>query len=189
MILTNTRFITAVLLAAFTFVAPANAGDRPFHIAANVGQSSLDDVDGVRIDDSTTAFRLDTGYRFSDWFGIDAAYVNMGTLDANVEIQPGTTSLFEASVDGFELGLVGRIPLGDKFAVFGRIGNYWWSGDATIGGVTSSESGNDVSYGIGAEFAINPSLVLTADWRRYSLDDVDLDAAMLGLVVRFGEAD
>ncbi len=189
MILTNTRFITAVLVAAFTFVAPANADDRPFHIAANVGQSSLDDVDGVRIDDSATAFRLDTGYRFSNWFGIDAAYVNLGTLDANVEIQPGTSSLFEASVDGFELGLVGRIPLGDKFAVFGRIGNYWWSGDATIGGVTSSESGNDVSYGIGAEFVINPSIVLTADWRRYSLDDVDLDSAMLGLVVRFGDAD
>ena len=189
MILTITRFIAAVLLATFTFVAPANAGDRPFHVAANVGQSSIDDADGIRIDDSATAFRLDTGYRFSNWFGFDAAYVNMGTLDANVEVQPGTTSSFEASADGFELGLVGRIPLGDKFAVFGRIGNYWWSGDVTIDGVESSESSSDVSYGIGAEFAIRPSFVLTADWRRYTLDDVDLDAAMLGLVVRFGEAD
>ena len=110
MILTNTRFITAVLVAAFTFVAPANAGDRPFHIAANIGQSSIDDVDSIRIDDSATAYRFDTGYRFSDWFGIDAAYVNLGTLDANVEILPGTSSSFEASADGFELGLVGRIP-------------------------------------------------------------------------------
>ena len=52
----------------------------------------------------------------------------------------------------------------------------------------SSESGNDVAYGVGAEFAFNPSFALTADWRRYSLDDADIDFAMLGLVLRFGEA-
>ncbi len=189
MILTNTRLITAVLLATVTFASPANADDRPFHIAANIGQSSIDDIDGVGIDDSTTAFRLDTGYRFSDWFGIDAAYVNMGTLEADVTILPGTSSSFEASADGFELGLVGRIPLGDKLAVIGRIGNYWWSGDVSIDGLETSESGNDVAYGIGGEFTFTPSFGLTVDWRRYSLDDTDIDVAMLGLVIRFGDSD
>lgn len=187
MILTNTRVMTALLLATVFLVSSANAEDRPFHVGASVGQSSVDDIDGVSIDDSATAFRFDTGYRFSSWFGIDAAYVNMGTLEADVVIVPGVTSAFEASTDGFELGVFGRIPLGEKFALTGRVGNYWWSADLSIDGVESSESGNDVTYGVGAEFTFNPSFALTADWRRYSLDDVDIDFAMLGLALRFGD--
>ena len=188
MTLINTRLFPILLLATASLVSPANADDRPFHVGASVGQSSVDDIDGVGVDDSATAFRLDTGYRLSSWFGIDAAYVNVGTLEADVVVSLGVTSAFEASADGFELGVFGRIPLGEKFALTGRVGNYWWSGDVSIDGMESSESGSDIAYGVGAEFAFNPSFALTADWRRYSLDDADIDFAMLGLVLRFGEA-
>ena len=40
MILTNTRVMTALLLATVFLVSAANAKDSPFHVGASVGQSS-----------------------------------------------------------------------------------------------------------------------------------------------------
>ena len=174
-----------VLAAA---AAPVAAQDRPFFVEANIGNVSVDDIDGIPLSESSTAFRLGTGYDFFDWLRIGGAYVDLGSIESTVDIGAGSPVPVEASATGFEVTLTGRVPLGDAFALTADAGVLWWTGESSVDGIGSDESGNDFTWGVGAEYAFGPAFVVTADWRRYTVDNVDADAIWLGAMLRFGDA-
>jgi opacity protein-like surface antigen len=175
----------AILAAA---AAPAAAQDRPFYVEPNIGRTSIDDLGGARINESATAYRLGTGYRFLPWLGAAGAFVNLGTVNSSVDVGSGTPLAVEASADGFEVVLTGQLPLTDALALTAQAGFLWWKGDTSIDGLASSDSGNDFTWGVGAEYAFTPTLAATTSWRRYSIDNVDADTIWLGILVRFGDA-
>jgi hypothetical protein len=174
----------AIVIAA----SPVQAQDRPFHVEANVGRTAVDDIDGIRLDESATAFRLGTGYRFLPWLGVSGGYVDVGTIEASVDLGGGTPEPVKATADGFETALTGHVPLTDRFALTAHAGILWWNGDTTVSGLTSSDSGSDSTWGVGAEYSLNATFNITAGWRRYTIDNVDADVTWLGLQVRFGDA-
>jgi hypothetical protein len=178
--------LALIVLAACA--APAAAQDRPFFVDANVGRVSIDDLDGIPLHKSTTAFRLGTGYRFLPWLGVAGAYVDLGTIDSTIDIGIGTPQAIAASADGFEVTLTGFVPLTDALALTAHVGVLWWTGDTSVAGTVSSDSGNDSTWGIGAEYAFGPTIAATAGWRRYAVDSVDADALWLGVMLRFGDA-
>jgi len=184
----QTVFLPLALTVLAAAAAPAAAQDRPFFVGADLGRVSIDDVEGIPLNESTTAFRLGTGYRLLPWLGVEGAYVDLGTIESTVDIGTGTPQAIAASADGFEVTLTGRVPLGDAFALTAHAGMLWWTGDTSIGSTVSSDSGNDSTWGIGAEYAFGPAIVATAGWRRYTIDNVDADALWLGVMLRFGDA-
>lgn len=178
------------LLGLFLVIAaalPAAAQDRPFYVDANVGQTSVDDIEGFPINESTTAFRLGTGYRVLPWLGVAAAFVDLGKIESMVDIGAAMPQRIESSADGFEVTVVGRAPLGDRFTLTAHAGVLWWAGNSSFGSLTSSDSGNDATWGVGAEYAMGPTFTVTAAWRRFMIDNVDADTVWLGLMVRFGD--
>lgn len=181
-------FLPLALVALAVAAAPAMAEDRPFHVEADVGRMSVDDIDGVPVSESATAFRFGTGYRFLPWLGIAGAYVDLGTIASTVDIGTGSPIPVKASADGFEVILTGRVPLTDTLALTAHAGVLWWTGDSNVGGIASSDSGDDSTWGVGAEYAFGPKFAVTGGWRRYTVDNVDTDAAWLGLMLRFGDA-
>jgi hypothetical protein len=176
------------LIALSMAAIPAAAQDRPFHVEANVGKAAIDDLEGFAIDESTTAFRLGTGYRFLPWLGISGAFVDLGSIDTTIDIGGGGPQPVEASADGFEVTLTGHVPLTDSLSLTAHVGMLWWTGDTSVGGVRDSDSGNDSTWGVGAEYAFGPTFAVTAGWRRYAVDNIDADAAWLGMMIRFGDA-
>lgn len=180
--------LSLVLIALVAVAVPAAAQDRPFHVEANVGRTSIDDIDGFPISESAAAFRLGTGYNFLEWIGVAGAFVELGTIESTVDIGSGSPVPIKASADGFEVMLTGHIPLTDAFALTAQAGVLWWTGDSSVGGTNSSDSGNDSTWGLGAEYAIGPKFAVTAGWRRYTVDNVDADATWLGVMLRFGDA-
>jgi Outer membrane protein beta-barrel domain len=176
------------MIALATAAVPAAAQDRRFHVEADLGRVSVNDIDGVPIDDSTMAFRLGTGYRLLDWLGVSGAYVDLGTIESSVDTGTGAPLSVEASASGFELTLSGHIPLTDALALTADTGVLWWTGDTNVGGTSSHDNGNDFTWGVGAEYAFGPSLALSAGWRRYKVEEVDADSIWLGMVLRFGDA-
>jgi hypothetical protein len=176
------------LIVLLAVASPAAAQDRPFHVEANLGRASVDDIDGIPLSESSTAFRLGTGYTFRNWIGIAGAFVDLGTIESTVDIGSGSPALVKASANGFELTLTGRVPLTDAFALTADAGVLWWTGDSSVDGTSSSDSGNDFTWGVGAEYALGPVFAVTADWRRYTVDNVDADAIWLGAMLRFGDA-
>jgi hypothetical protein len=178
----------ALPLVLAAIAVPATAQDRPFHVEVNLGRTTIDDIDGISIDESATAFRLGTGYRFLPWLGIAGAFVDLGTIESTVDVGAGTPQPIEASADGFELALTGQLPLTETFALTAQAGVLWWTGDSSVGGISSSDSGNDSTWGVGAEYAFGPTFTVTANWRRYKIDNVDADTIWLGMMLRFGDA-
>jgi hypothetical protein len=179
----------ALLLATTMSPLPALAADLPFHVAASLGRTEVGDVNGVSIDDSATAFRLSTGYRFVSWLGLEGAYVNLGTLESSVEFAPGTTAPVEASADGFEMAAVVHIPVSDKLAATAQAGVLWWNSDTRIGSTGTDDSGNDFAWGVGVEYAIKSTFAVDGGWRRYAVDEVDADTIWIGVQLRFGDAE
>lgn len=176
-----------VPLFAVAIATPAIAGDRPFHVAVSAGRTDIGDIDSIAVDDSATAFSLATGYRFVDWLGIEAAYVNVGTVRSTVEI-PAATQL-KATADGFEVTMVARLPMGDAWAARARAGVFWWNSDASLGDESSNTNGNDLTWGLGVEYAFGPAFSVTADWTRHVVNDVDADTIWLGVMLHFGDVD
>ncbi len=65
---------------------------------------------------SDTAFKLVGGYACNDYFGVEIAYVDAGTQRDSV----GVTRIDNES-SGIIASAPGRLPLGDEFAVFGKL--------------------------------------------------------------------
>ena len=106
------------------------------------------------------AGNLSVGSYFNRNFGVELGYTNFGTIDRN----GGQTK-----VDGINLSLIGRAPLGDSFSLLGKVGTTYSRSDVTAsvlsGAATGTERGFDWSYGIGGEWAFHPrwSAVLAYD--------------------------
>ena len=180
--------VFTLLLASFLVAPAVRAADSNFYASLNIGRSNVTD-NSVPIDEDATGFRLAAGYQFIHWLAVDLGYVDFGTFEATFEDPFGPPITAEASATGLELGLVGRVPLGDKFAITARAGMYWWDSKVVLGGMSESDSGNDFTYGLGVEMALNQRFVLTGAWQNYKSSGVDIEFLTLGLQLRFGGAD
>jgi hypothetical protein len=133
----NVKIASALAALAVAAAAPAayaqdeNAG---WYLGGGVGQfnAQIDDVDDVDAtvddwDDDDTAYKFFAGYRVNNFLAFELDYINLGEPSGTV--LPGFN--VDASVDGFAPYVVGTIPLGRWFEVYGRLGYYFY--DATVG--------------------------------------------------------
>ena len=170
-----------LLIASLACAPDTYAGE--FYIGADLNRAFVDeniDVDGtdVVLDGETTGGRLLLGYAFNDFFAAEISHVDFGELD-----QSALGLSLSAEADGQELAVLGRIPLGERIKLFGRLGYISWNGDVSVENVAAGISGKGVSVGAGLEYAAGESLSLSLSATRYRLDDLDL--AVLGLGIRF----
>ncbi len=178
------RVAFPLLLVASLVCAPdTHAGN--FYVGADLNRSYVDDnvdIDGtnVLLDGDASGVRLTVGYAFNEYFAAEVTHTDFGDLE-----QSALGLALSAEADGQELAVLGRMPLGDRFAIFGRLGYLSWDGDVGVDAVTEGISGNDVSFGAGIEFALGESLSLSMSGTRYRLDDLDLAALGFGIRFRF----
>jgi OOP family OmpA-OmpF porin len=178
---------TAIVAAAIIAAAPlTTAADGHFYAGASVGSASLSEqFDGFDVDDSSVAARLVAGWQFGDYFSLEAGYQIFGTFQQRFDVD-GESVDVALKADGFTLGATGNLPLGEKFALYGRIGSFFWDGDADINGVTQAQPEDTNLYlGVGIRYAMTDRLSVVADWTRFALDDVDSDTAAIGMLLRF----
>jgi OOP family OmpA-OmpF porin len=182
--LPNKAAIAATTLLA---LSPLTAfADGGFYVGGSVGSSSLsNDFDGFEVDADSTAFRLIAGWEFNDFFTLEGGYHNFGELEQSFD-NNGELVDISLKADGFTLGGTGSIPLGEKFALFGRAGAFFWDGDAEINDITQARpEDTNLYYGGGAKFAITERLSLLGDWTRYELEDTESDVISLGFTFNF----
>ena len=174
--------LALVAVVSTNFVAPAAANGN-WYLGGAAGNSSIDgDFEGISVDDST-AFRFFGGYRFSDHFGLEAAYLDLGSFDAN---GAGTSLSGSAEADGFQFAILGAVPIGERFAVEGRAGVFFWDGNAEFAGSSVDPSDQNAFLAVGGSFALSQRIDLTADWTRLELDNVEADLFSIGFRVRLG---
>jgi hypothetical protein len=165
-----------------------------FYLGAGAGQfnAKIDDVDDVdetvdAWDEDDTAYKIFAGYRMNRFLAFELDYVNLG--EPSGAVVPGRN--VDASVDGFAPFVVGTLPLGPYFEVFGRAGYYFY--DATRGvedtldnRVEFDEESEDIVYGAGIGANLGEKLNLRFEYEKYDLEGLDdTDALWLNAAWRF----
>ena len=170
--------ILFICLAGSIMAMPSAAvagADSGFYIGAGVGDASVKDSD---FDESDSAYKLFGGYNIGFIplvdFAVEASYVDFG--------KPTTTGS-SIEVTGFNAYGLAGLSFG-PFGVFAKAGALRWDEDSTFGTVSSSDSGTDPAYGVGARFAIG-SFAVRAEYEVYDLDNTDLGMASISGVFTF----
>ena len=175
--------VAAALAASFSLLSlPALSADNGIYLGASVGQSSVefdDTVEGesINFDASATGFKAIAGWRFIDWLAVEANYVDLGSGDDNG---------IETDVNGVSLSAVGFVPVG-PVDLFARVGAVNWNADldAPNLGVSESDDGTDLTYGVGAQFRVW-SLSIRGEYEVFDISDADtVDMFSIGVTWTF----
>lgn len=171
-----------------------NAANRPTslipmtsygYVGLSVGESTYDlnCIGGFDCDDKDVGVKVYTGGKINRMFGVELAYVHLGKADAN----GGSTEVQLAN-----LSLVGNLPLGEQFNVYGKVGGFygWTDIDTTAPGApTGEENDFGLSYGLGVQYDFNRNWAITGDWDHYRVDYVDrsddVQLLSVGLLYKF----
>ncbi len=162
------------------------AADSGFFVSGAIGSAKLDeDFGDFAVDTSSTSFRLTAGWRFNDYFALEGGYHSFGKFEDQVD-DDGVPVNVSLKADGFTLGAIGSIPLGEQFSLFGRAGAFFWDGDADINNVTqATPEDTNIFIGAGADYAFTEQFSVTGDWTRYELEDVSSGVFSIGFQYRF----
>lgn len=153
-------------------------------------------------DTKDTGYRAFGGYQFHPYVAIEGGYVDLGRFGFRTDVSPTGSLSGSTRIDGFDLSVLGTVPLGERFGLFGRVGVYaaqtrtsytgGGSIETLIGGDTQKKRSTKLVYGAGATFNFNRNLALRGEWSRYEkLGDVftggrtDANLYSLGIVYRF----
>jgi OOP family OmpA-OmpF porin len=180
----NLSILIAALLAVL--IPAAALAESGFVVGASVGSAELsDDFDGFDVDANSTAYRFTVSWKFNDYLAVQGGYHNFGRFDQTFDIDGEAVDL-SLKADGFTLGLVGNLPLGDRWSLFARSGAFFWDGDADINNVSAATpEDTNFYFGAGVQFVIGEKLSLTADGSRYDLDSSASNVFSIGLNYTF----
>lgn len=160
-------------MASFSGVALADGSG--FYGAVDIGQSKAKDActgvpAGISCDDTDTAYSLGLGYQFNQNFGLEANYVDFGSVKASGTVL-GLPFTADVSTTAFQLAVTGALPVSESFAVTGKIGAAHASVDMSgaLGGVAAATSANsnDLTYGIGVRYNINKTMAIRAQYEDF----------------------
>jgi OmpA-OmpF porin, OOP family len=169
--------------------ASAYAEQAPgFYAGVGVGQASIE-VDDVDFDANDTAFKLFGGYSFNENFGLEVTYLDGGAPDETFDLGGGFTGSVETEVTGINLSAVGRIPVGESFSLFGKIGyaSYDFEVTARVDDISASEDGSDedLSYGLGGAFAFGNSFEMRAEYEAFDISGGSFSVLSVSGLFRF----
>jgi outer membrane autotransporter protein len=203
--------LAALVLAA---AAPAHA---QFYAGASVGRSDVSIDRNALADafldlgfsgasttssDTDTAYRAYAGYLFLPYLGVEAAYVDLGSFRFRTDVDPTGSLSGKPGIKGGELSLVGRLPIGERFAVYGRAGvfsartttRYTASGSVELidGAERQRKKTTKPAYALGASYDFTHNFGARAEVARYTKlgDDLtggqtDANLVSIGLTYTF----
>ena len=158
------------------------------YIGLNAGQSNFRQGCGTGLfscGDKDDAFSVYGGTMLNPNFGVELGYLDMG----NIGRGGGSTE-----ARGVNLSLVGKVPVGERFGVFGKVGTTYSSTkvSATPGsGITpGEEDGFGLSLGAGVSYDFTQNWSAVLQWDRHNMKFAGsgreaVHAATVGLKYRF----
>jgi len=163
-----------------------DADNKGFYLGADLGQARNDlsspTSPELRLDKTDTAYGLFGGYQFNKYFGAELSIHKLG------QHRIGDS---DAKTTAYSLDAIGRLPVNDKFAVYGRLGGAHYERD--FSGLDGAGNQNSAGFkvGLGADYAINKDWSLRTELTRYNnLPDLGtygrtMDAWNVGVSYRF----
>jgi opacity protein-like surface antigen len=174
----------------------ATADESGWYVGAGAGRSNFEFPGGAEVDED--AYGVHGGYRFNRYVAIEGGYADQGSQRYVIECPAGLACVPEAypivieqSIERLDVSLLGILPLGERFEVFGKLGYLQAKFEETLkqGMLPSSRFSDDYSetvYGVGGRWHATPAWSLRLEWDRSKIEDVDVDSYWLGVEYRFG---
>lgn len=122
---------------------------------------------GEKNSKSGTAYKMYGGYRLTETFGVEVGYARLGRVSQWTSVN-GISSHQSGTGSAFYAAATARLPLGDSFALNGRLGlargsvsggDRWAPSYQRISG-----NATGVMAGFGAEYRVTQNLSVTADY-------------------------
>jgi hypothetical protein len=158
-------FITAAVLGGASSIALAELNEPGFYVGGAVGSVSIDESD---FDDNSDVNQLYAGVRFNPVLGLEVSRMDFGDYGGDA---------VSADTDGYGLALTGHLPFNDRFALYGKVGQFWWDTDTEVLGFRQSFDGEEPFVGVGALLSLSEHLNLDISYQRM---DVDLEEDEIG---------
>lgn len=169
-------------VVAATLLLTANMASAEGYVGFNVGKTDW----GTSSD--PTSFSLIGGYFFAESFSAELAYTDFGSASGFAELN-GESFFGDLDGSGWRLSAVGRLPVGESFDLFAKLGVMLWDIDGDVSFADRSgrvgTDGNDFVFSIGGSYHITEAVVSTLEYERVTGDLDGLDTLSLGLFVRF----
>lgn len=167
-------------------------------ITANLATAGLATT-SMSLDERDTAFKVFGGYQFNRNWALEAGYFNLGKFGYTSTTSPAGTLHGQIKLQGFNLDVVGTLPLSERFSAIGRVGvqvadaRDSFTGTGAVQVLSPNPSKRDTNYklGIGLQYAFSPSLLLRAEAERYRINDAvgnrgDINMFSVSLIIPFG---
>lgn len=146
-------------------------------------------------DDKDTGMKFFAGNQFNKNGAIEFGYVDLGKATASLN-GPGVGGTVEWKATGFNVALVGTLPVNEGFGLLGRIGFFIWDMDFSVSGIggsaSQSASGEDLTYGLGVKYDFSKTTGLRLEWEKFKdvgdandTGQSDIDLLSLSLVLKF----
>ncbi|HEX4858548.1 MAG TPA: outer membrane beta-barrel protein [Usitatibacteraceae bacterium] len=203
----------ASLIAAAS--APALAQSTGWYGGLNLGQSraTIDDkritsslmgsgftVTGISDDNRDSGGKLFAGYQMNRNFALEGGYFDLGKFGFAATTLPAGVLNGTIKLRGFNLDLVGRLPVTERLDVFARVGanraeardSFTGSGAVFVRNPNPHKRDTQPKAGLGAEYAFNEAFSVRVEAERYRINDAvgnkgDIDLVSVGLVYRFNQ--
>jgi OOP family OmpA-OmpF porin len=195
--------LLAAIVPALAAAAEPVADPRGFYLGAGAGASRAEDWCGpyfdtvvLTCDNSTVGYKLYGGYRFNEFLGVEAAYLDLGELRFDgLYLGTPVTNLFD--LRGATLQAVFHLPITREFSVLGKAGGIYWdlTNETTLPGfaASSGRNGFDVALGAGVQYFLTRHFALRAEYEYFpnlgSLNsvagDVDQSLFTVGALWKF----
>jgi hypothetical protein len=177
----HTTKILGALVAAMLLSAAARAEDSGFYLGAGIGEATQNN-DLFHGED--TSFQWLAGYSFSKYFAAEAGFADGGTQEDSVGGLRVTSS-----ADGTFAAILAKLPLGEVFAPYAKVGYVFYDAHSTVssGPVSFSESNsdNDLLFGGGFEFRLGERLRLRAEYEKIRVPDIAFDVYTFVVAYQF----
>jgi OmpA-OmpF porin, OOP family len=185
--------LSALAAFALTAAMTAQADVGPsFYVGAGFGTTEVseDSIDEFLADDSDNGLKVFGGYSFNEYFAIEASYFDFGEANGTIEDPDFGDIDFSTGVTGLSAAAVGRIPAGEMFSVFGKVGfaSYDVEIDVSVPGFgsgSSSESETDLVYGVGGALSFAERFEARVEYEVLNVEDGDVNMISLSGLYRF----
>jgi OOP family OmpA-OmpF porin len=160
--------VLVVLAFAATF---AHADEKKgWFVGAGAGYGSTElTVSSQDFKDNTTAWKAFGGYRLMKFIAIEAAYVDFGKASDTLNL--GGPTDVSVKTTGETAEVVGVLPLGSYFEIYGKAGYLWWSAKAEDPTSSDTTTGNDPVYGGGARILFAKKAGIRLEYEQYDIKD------------------
>jgi hypothetical protein len=173
-----------VVAIAAALGGPGNAGAQGFYAGAGLGVTDID-IGIWGNADQTATYKIFAGYELPKALGVEAGWVSLGGHENNrLGNAQGTLH-----TQGWTTAVTGRIPISKVFALYGKLGYFFWStrfdADWSWGPPITSgnRNGGELFWGGGMRFNVK-RVAFLGEYERYTTGDLG-DHKAFSFAVRY----